>query len=300
MWKKWYLALLLAFILLLCACTAQQDGAAFQVPSSTPETEMPEVSESASPEAELPDDTAPEPAPTETHGPQPPEEEDPEPTQENIAPPQPEHSEWYVPDCTAQQMTEYFEEVVLNMEYSDGSGEEHLVQKWLSPIRYRLYGTPTETDLEVLDSLVEQLNTIPGFPGICAAEDGGPENMYINFLDWEEFDESFSEVINGEYAFGAVQFWYYTATNELHTANIGCRTDIDQSARNSVLVEEVINALGLSDTVLRTDSITYQYSNDNTALSEIDLAILKLLYDPAIECGMDAERCAQVIQDLYY
>ena len=81
---------------------------------------------------------------------------------------------------------------------------------------------------------------------------------------------------------------------------MGYRTDIDQSTRTSVLIEEIINMLGVSDTVLRTDSIVYQYSNENTALSEMDWLILKLLYDPAIQCGMDVDGCRRVIQELYY
>ena len=291
--KKWYLALLLVCVLFLCACADLRQGDdALQMPAHTQGTGGADAPGTAVPEPELPDDSGSETVP--------PEEERPDHTQENTEPPQPVHSELYLPDCTAGQMTEYFEEVVLHTEYSDGTGEDYLVQKWLSPIRYRVFGTPTDTDNEVLDALVEQLNSIPGFPGICAAEDGEPEDVSISFLEREAFETSFSVVTNGEDSFGAVQYWYYTQTNELYAACIGCRTDIDQDERNSVLVEEVINMLGISDTVLRPDSITYQYSNENTALSEIDLVILKLLYDPAIACGMDAGQCAGVIRELYY
>ena len=66
------------------------------------------------------------------------------------------------------------------------------------------------------------------------------------------------------------------------------------------LNSEIINALGVTDSVLRPDSIVYQYSNATTALSEIDWLILKLLYHPEIRCGMDAEACAAVIQTLYH
>ena len=126
------------------------------------------------------------------------------------------------------------------------------------------------------------------------------ENLSIHFLEPDAFDESFSDVINGEDAYGAAQFWYYTITNELYTARIGYRTDIDQKTRNSVLIEEIINTMGISDTVLRTDSVVYQYSNENTALSDVDLIILKLLYAPSVQCGMDAESCAEILRELYF
>jgi len=58
--------------------------------------------------------------------------------------------------------------------------------------------------------------------------------------------------------------------------------------------------LGISDTTLREDSIVYQYGSEITQLSDVDWAILKLLYDPAMECGMDREACAAVLETLYY
>lgn len=212
----------------------------------------------------------------------------------------PAHSALYHPEYTSQQVWEYFEEVVLRTEYSDGTGNAALVQKWKEPILYSIYGTPTEEDLSVLTALFAQLNEIPGFPGIYARAEGEPGNLMIGFWDSKDFNMYFSDFLNGEDAYGATQYWYYNDTNEIYTADVGYRTDIDQSTRTSVLIEEIINMLAVSDTVLRTDSIVYQYSNDNTALSDIDWLILKLLYHPAIQCGMNSDGCRTVIEELYY
>jgi len=215
-------------------------------------------------------------------------------------PTMPLHSRLYLPAYTSQQILEYFEEVVLNVEYTDGTGNASLVQKWIAPVCYRVFGTPTEEDLLVLTALFTQLNEIEGFPGIYPAAEDQVEQLRISFLEPDIFRDSYSSVVGGEDALGATQFWYYTDTNEIHSARIGYRTDIDQSTRNSVLVEEIINTLGISDTVLREDSVVYQYSNENTALSDIDWVILKLLYNPDVRCGMDAESCAAILQELYY
>jgi len=229
-----------------------------------------------------------------------PDQTDPDDTKEETPPPPPEHSQLYLPDYTREQVWEYFQEVVLDMEYSDGTGDATLVQKWASPIVYRIYGKPTPEDEQVLSALFTQLNELPGFPGIHAAQNGEPENLSISFLNADAFRNQFSDVVNGEYAFGATQFWYYTATNDIYTARIGYRTDLDQNTRNSILPEEIINTLGITDTVLREDSIVYQYSDENTALSDMDWLILKLLYNPAIGCGMNADACAAAIEQLYY
>ena len=224
----------------------------------------------------------------------------PETTQEETETTAPAHTPLYLPQYTAQQIMEYFEEVVLDIEYTDGTGDATLVQKWKEPIRYRVFGMPTDEDLAVLETLFAQLNEISGFPGIYAAADEEPGNLTIRFLEPEAFRANFATLLNGEDAYGAVQFWYYTDSNEIYTANVGYRADIDQSTRTSVLLEEIVNMLGITDTIQRTDSIVYQYSNDNTALSDIDWLILKLLYDPAIQCGMGFDSCRAIIQQLYY
>ena len=217
--------------------------------------------------------------------------------QDSSKTPTPSHSELYLPNCSQQQMFDYFEEIVFHMEYSTGNSS--VVQKWNEPLCYRIYGTATQKDLEVLTDLFAQLNKVDGFPGIYAADDE-QENLTICFLEPEDFNISFSACINGEDAYGATEFWYYNATNEIYTARIGYRTDIDQTTRVSVLIEEIINMLGISDTVLREDSIVYQYSNDNVVLSDVDWVILKLLYNPKIKCGMDADSCSDVFKKLYY
>ena len=330
MQKKLFMILLLVIAMLLCSCNASQPTPLPPAPETNstidplPESTQPEQSDKSeleevvtpeAPSSEEEEPTLPNPEEEiEPTPPSPPEEETeptpPPPSEEEEAPPPAEedeeeptpvlHTDLYLPDYTAEQIIEYFEEVVLDVEYSDGAGDIHLVQKWMNPLYYRFYGSPTDTDKEVLNALFEQLNAIPGFPGIYYSETESQVNVTLNFLNEADFNESFSSVIGGEYAYGAVQFWYYLANNEIHTARIGYRTDIDQSDRNSVLIEEIINMLGISDTLLRPDSITYQYSNENMELSDVDLVILALLYHPSIQCGMNAESCAEVIRELYY
>ena len=273
------IVLLLAFALGLCACTnaAFTDGI---MPQATHQEPNAETSGETPPTNDTANETVTEWVPT-----------------EQTSPP---HSQLYLPDYTAPQIWQYFQEVVLDMEYTDGTGDATLVQKWTSPIRYRIYGTPTEEDYAVLTDFFAQLNAVPGFPGIYAAAEEELENLTLIFLQPDDFRRQFSDVVHGEEAYGAAQFWYYTATNDIYSARIGYRTDIDQTVRNSILIEEIINTLGITDTVLRADSIVYQYSDENTVLSDVDLIILQLLYDPAIQCGMDAESCAIVVQNLYY
>ena len=211
----------------------------------------------------------------------------------------PLHSELYLEDYTVEQVIEYFCEVVLDTEYS-GGGNYQLVQKWVEPLKYGINGEATQEDLDVLTHLFEQLNEVEGFPGIVEPkEEHDMVNLYINFYGREDFYANMGEVVGGQEADGAVQYWY-SDLNDIYHAKIGYRTDIDQSIRNSVLPEEVINGLGITDTMLREDSITYQFSSFNLEPSEMDWLIIRLLYHPEIKPGMNREECIAVIEKLYY
>lgn len=273
------ISLLLFFGLLACtACYPQE----VVIPSTEPTTEA----TTEAPTTEAPTTEAPTTAtPTET---EPPETE-------------PSHSALYLPEYSVEDVITYFNEVVLTIEYNNGDGDPSLVQKWLSPMYYRIEGSPSEQDLAVLEDFVAQLNEVPGFPRMEEVTDWESlSNITVYFIDREPFEEIFSDVVHGDFANGAVEFWYYTDTNEIYSASVGICLDVEQEPRLSILPEEIVNMLGITDTVLREDSIVYQYSDENFTLSDMDWLILKLLYSPEIQCGMTAEECEAVIRELYY
>ena len=210
-----------------------------------------------------------------------------------------EEEKLFLSDVSPELMTEYFEEVVLQTEYSEGDGNPSLVQKWEMPIHYRIHGEPSEEDLEILEALFAELNAIRGFPGIGPAAEEEVENLSIYFAEPKEFNEIFSDFLQGEDAVGAARYWYYTDSNDMYEAKVGYRMDMDQSIRKSVLPEEIVNVLGVTDTVKREDSVVYQYSNFNTELTDVDWMILKLLYHPDMPCGADKETCRRVLAELY-
>lgn len=199
--------------------------------------------------------------------------------------------EYRIAGISSTQMFTYFSEIVNSAEYSSGSYIHQLVQKWQEPIKYRIYGAPTEKDMEVLLAFFDELNSLHYFPGIYEIADGEEENLSIYFIDRNLFDITFGDVINNEAADGAAEYWFYTDTSEIYQGRVGYVTETSQEIRNSVLIEEIINVLGLSDTYMREDSIVYQYSSDTCEPSEIDWVIIKALYHPLIKAGMTADEC---------
>ncbi len=209
---------------------------------------------------------------------------------------QPEHSGLYIPDVSVEDVIRYFNEVSLDAEFSS-SGDATKVQKWDVPIVYTIHGQPTEADLAVLDTYTRWLNTIEGFPGIREASDPGETNLDIHFCSYSQMINILGTNFYG--CDGGVTFWY--RSNRIYQETICIRTDIGQDARNSVILEEIYNGLGpVQDTDLRKDSIIYSGYSIPQSLTAVDELILKLLYHPEIQFGMDNEQCEEVIRRLYY
>ena len=214
-------------------------------------------------------------------------------------PPLPEHSDLYIDGLSVEDVITYFNEVALDVEFSTGSGDPSLIQKWEIPLVYRLYGDYTEKDLQILTDFCSYLNNIDGFPGIRQATTEEFPNLKIYFYNYSNFVNVLGN--NFADADGAVNYWYHTDTNDIYDSTIYIRTDIDQEVRNSVIQEEIYNGLGLTqDTDLREDSIIFSGYSFPQELTEIDDLLLRLICHPDIKPGMNAEACETVIRALYY
>ena len=216
---------------------------------------------------------------------------------ESITPsPAPLHSSLYIEGFNVDEVITYFNEVCLDAEFADG-GDPQKIQKWRSPISYVILGTPTEDDILKLEEFVLWLNTIDGFPGMYETTNRYDANMKIHFCDHDTMVYLLGENFRGMDA--GVTFWY--DFDVIYDAVICYRTDLHQELRSSVILEEIYNGLGpVQDTALRSDSIIYSEYSEPQQLTLIDELILKLLYHPEIECGMDAAACEEIIRSLYY
>ena len=194
-------------------------------------------------------------------------------------------------------MVRYFNEVCLDAEFVNG-GDATKLQRWEQPVCYSIHGAPTDADLQVLENLVQWLNTVEGFPGISEAEEAWQTNMAIYFCEQPELIDRMGEQYWG--TDGAFTFWY-DGQDVIYDCTICIRTDLEQEVRNSVILEEIYNSLGpAQDTDLRAESIIYSGYSTPQALHPIDQVILQLLYHPSLSCGMSAADCEAFIRELYY
>ena len=208
---------------------------------------------------------------------------------------EPPHWSYYDPDISVEDVITWFNEVCLAAEMVHG-GDATLIQKWDVPIYYYINGDPTDEDLVALQEFEQWVNTVDGFPGMYPTEDLGQANLKIYFCTQQELLNIMGPNFDG--LDGAVTYWY--SDNAIYNANICIRTDLSQYLRNSVIKEELYNGLGpINDTSLREDSIIFSGYSEPQQLTDADKLIMALLYDPNIQCGMNAADCAEIIRSIY-
>ena len=210
---------------------------------------------------------------------------------------EPAHSDLFISYVSADEMVQYFSEVVLDAEFVH-SGDATVLQRWETPICYYVHGDYTPEDILKIEELAAWLNTVEGFPGISEADETWQTNMAIYFCEQQELIDRMGEQYWG--TDGAFTFWY-DGQDVIYDCTICIRTDLEQEVRNSVILEEIYNSLGpAQDTELRQESIIYSGYSTPQALHPIDQVILQLLYHPSLSCGMSAADCETIIRELYY
>ena len=152
----------------------------------------------------------------------------------------------------------------------------------------------TEADHIIFEQLVTALNKIPYFPGMSHAQDKEDTNLVIRFLEDDEYNHySYQHV--SEYSDGYATCWFHS--NYYWYGEIGIRTSISQNTRNAVILEEVIQSLGLlNDSYLHEDSIFYQGFNEPQWPTDLDFLLVKLLYHPEIKPGLTYPHCVPLIR----
>lgn len=200
-------------------------------------------------------------------------------------------------DPDAEDIINWFNELALESEYP-GSSETGVIRKWTRPVLYYITGDFTADDAAAVDKTALLLNSIEGFPGISPAPGEDTADMLIRFCEDEEFFASAGELIENEDADGAGIIRFNSRENEILKAEVFIRQSTAAGVRPGVIAEEIINCIGLgNDSLLRQDSLLYELA-DNNELSEMDIQIISLLYNPAIVCGMNAGECEEVLLSL--
>ena len=223
---------------------------------------------------------------------------------------------------SSADLSRNFETIALNREYRREDGElrqaktPSVVSRWAEPVRYSLAGDGvTEADVAAYAAFAERLSALTGL-SVEATEDDANVNILI--LGPEErraFVDALRE--NGAAArmpllvdwsrqvrypcVGQVGF-DETNPGRIIGALIVVKAELEGVFRESCMHEELTQSLGLMND---DDDVRPSIFNDDqefALLTEHDELLLRVLYDPRLAPGMEAEEAAalapEIIADL--
>ena len=189
-----------------------------------------------------------------------------------------------------QEEIDYFTEIALGAEFGD---ETPVIKKWTNNVRIKIDGEPTEEDIQTIDNIVDDLNKLIG--GITIKIVDKKENLTITFSPESDFTSIDPNYVPTNYGF----FWalWHDDNYVIYDATILVSSaDITQTERSHLIREELTQSLGLmNDSAKYKDSIFYQEWTDVTEFSEIDRAVIKLLYLKKIKPGMSKEQVLKIL-----
>ena len=181
----------------------------------------------------------------------------------------------------AFDVVEYYLEIGMSSEYANGN-QINYVRKWTDPIRVYVGGYPREQDFALITRLFDALNGVYGFPGIDFCDDAGDANMEVSFLDPDDYFPASFKAVGTDITDGYSTIWFEDGV--IYKAEIGIRTDLTDTNKNHVILEEIVQALGLqNDSYLYPDSLYYQGFNEPQWPTDMDWLLVRFLYRPEMK-----------------
>lgn len=175
---------------------------------------------------------------------------------------------------------DFFSEVAIGSEYGESAD---IVCKWTHRVRYCLMGDVTVEDRELVERICERLNAIEGFPGIYETESEVLADLTVSFVPQSEIRATFPEA--SESCTGMATYEWDAATGEI----IRARSYVDSALtaeRACTLCEEFLQALGPArDSYMFPNSVFYQGYTLTPFPTELDFAVLGILYSPKTAAG---------------
>ncbi|SIS42338.1 DUF2927 domain-containing protein [Salimicrobium flavidum] len=193
-----------------------------------------------------------------------------------------------LPEYSEKEMA-YFEEIAFGSEW--GSSDIPL-RKWESDPRIKVHGNPTEEDMNSLNSVIDDVNSLQESIDLKLVENNA--NIDVYYVPLDEFDQYVTNPKGGNWGL----FYYWTGDRYvIDRSKILIATDFpDQGERSHLVREELTQTLGLTrDSETYPESMFYQHWTTTQEFLDIDEKLIQMLYDDRIDPGMNREEARSAL-----
>ncbi|MGJ3254496.1 MAG: DUF2927 domain-containing protein [Elainellaceae cyanobacterium] len=187
-------------------------------------------------------------------------------------------------DITSNEAIAYFLDIALGTEYGNA---DPVIRKWQGDINIQVNGSPTFEDEQTLQAVIAELQQLTGLTITLTSAD---PNMTLYFVPESEFSDYDPNYIPINLGFAWIG---WNSHDVIHQARILITTEeISQTERNHLIREEVTQAISgcMKDSDDYADSIFYQAWTQTTEFSSLDRDVIRLMYRPDIQPGMDRDQ----------
>ena len=194
---------------------------------------------------------------------------------------------------TTDPLHHYFLEIALGSEFGNNQAR---IKKWNRDIDIRVQGEPTQDDIQTLQQVIDELSTLTRLK--IRLTEKKSANIEVYFVPKSEFSQ-----IEKHYKPGNTGFfwsWWNPLTNKIYRARVLISTTgLSQQERDHLIREELTQSLGLmKDSDRYANSIFYRSWSRVTNFSEMDKAVIELLYHQAIQAGMNREKVIKAFEGI--
>lgn len=184
-----------------------------------------------------------------------------------------------------------FEAIAFGGEFSRDRSLQ-VIRKWATDLRIAIAGRPTQGDLETLERTIADLSGLIAPRRIRLERQNS--NVAIHFVPTAEFRRIEPNYVEGNRGFFYV---WWNNRSEITRSRILIATDgITQAERSHLIREELTQSLGLMNDSWRDPASTfYQGWTATQTYTDRDRAIIRLLYDPRIQPGMNRREVRRAI-----
>ena len=179
---------------------------------------------------------------------------------------------------TSEQEIEYFFETALGAEYG---ASQPVIHKWSDNIRIKINGTPTSEDLDALNRIITELNSLINTITLDIVTRNSNIDIYFDTVD--HFLSIEPNYVSGNMGF----FWArWNDAGAFYKGKILIASEgISQRERSHLIREELTQILGImNDSNRYEESIFYMGWTDTIEYLAIDRAILvHLVIDGVLE-----------------
>ncbi|WP_276373250.1 DUF2927 domain-containing protein [Chryseolinea sp. H1M3-3] len=199
-----------------------------------------------------------------------------------------------------EQVIQYFQEIALGFEYG---GATEVTRKWVTDMKIFVGGNKTPELMNELQAIINEINSLAndGFK-ISIVTDTLQSNYYV-FLGagatYAERFPSLATLVADNWGLFSV---YWDATEQIYRGHM--YVDIERAnpaEEKHLLREELTQSLGLakdSNSDLYLNSIFQAKWTTTTAYDEIDKDLIRLLYHPDMQIGLNREQVEELLREV--